>query len=58
MGFLNKLFRGGLTSAEDYLQRGKDYFNRGDLDRAIVDFTKTMRPDPKSAKPYYNRGVS
>jgi len=31
-----------LKDANDYFQRGKTYFNKGDYDRAIKDFTKAI----------------
>src|SRR6516162_5836758 len=36
-------------SALDYLNRGIDLSNRGDLDRAIADFTEALRLDPTLA---------
>lgn len=36
--------------------RGLAYARRGDLDRAIADYNRAIRIDPKSAPFYYNRG--
>jgi tetratricopeptide (TPR) repeat protein len=36
--------------------RGVEYKAKGDLDRAIVDYSEAIRLDPKFAPPYSNRG--
>jgi tetratricopeptide (TPR) repeat protein len=41
-----------------YSSRGNAYLAKGDLDRAIVDFTEAIRLDPKYAEAYYNRGTA
>ena len=44
-------------TAEDYNNRGLERQNRGDLDGAIADYTKTIELDPTHALAYANRGV-
>ena len=36
--------------------KGNDYYNNGDFDKAITDYTKTISMDPKYTEAYYNRG--
>jgi tetratricopeptide (TPR) repeat protein len=52
-------------NVQEYFQRGSDFLNHEDFDRAIADFTKANRLDPNFAEPkkalsvaYFNRGVS
>jgi len=42
--------------AAAYIQRGRDYLNDGDYDRAIADFTQALQLDPNSAAAYFSRG--
>ena len=42
--------------AVSYANRGVEYRNKGDLDRAIADLTKAIKIDPKFAGAYNNRG--
>ena len=42
--------------AEAYYLRGVAYRNKGDLDRAIADYSEAIRLDPKLAAAYNNRG--
>ena len=37
-----------------YCNRGMAYGNKGDNDKAIVDFTEVIRLNPKGAEGYYN----
>ena len=41
-----------------YNNRGTEYGNRGETDRAIEDFTKALYYDPMFAKAYDNRGIA
>jgi len=41
-----------------YFNRGYVYKIMGDLDRAIADYNKAIRLEPKAAAPYYDRGVA
>jgi hypothetical protein len=41
-----------------YSSRGSAYVTKGDLDRAIVDYTEAIRLYPKYAEAYYNRGTA
>jgi tetratricopeptide (TPR) repeat protein len=44
------------TTAEDFLWRGNWYYNeRGDLDRAIADYTQAIRLNPNYSVAYANR---
>src|SRR5262249_20189751 len=42
--------------AVSYGNRGVEYRNKGDLDRAIADFTKAIEINPKFVGAYNNRG--
>jgi len=51
-------------SANDYFQRGIEYFNQNDLDQAIIQFTEAVKLDPaltdarnNLAVVYSNRGI-
>ncbi len=47
------------TSSRDavfYNNRGLDYYNQGELDKAIGEFTKSIGLDPQLAVAYANRG--
>ena len=41
-----------------YYNRGNAYDDKGDVDRAIADYTEAIRLDPKFADAYNNRGLS
>ena len=52
-------------TAQEYLNRGEEHFNKNDFDRAIADFTEALRLEPNLtlAKShlhtvYYNRGIA
>jgi len=42
--------------AESYLKRGAAYYEKGEYDSAIADYTKAMELDPNLAEAYGNRG--
>ena len=42
--------------AEACLYRGNTYFEKGDYDQAISEYSKAIELDPKLAVAYYNRG--
>jgi tetratricopeptide (TPR) repeat protein len=46
------------VSAEDYMDRGYEYLQKKQYDKAIEDFTEAIRLDPKLADAYLNRGVA
>ncbi|WP_027529212.1 tetratricopeptide repeat protein [Bradyrhizobium sp. WSM3983] len=46
----------GEELAKIYLNRGAEYKNKGDLDRAIADYSEAIRVDPKRVAVYINRG--
>jgi Flp pilus assembly protein TadD len=41
-----------------YSNRGGAYIAKGQMNRAIADFNKTIRLNPKSALAYNNRGIA
>src|SRR5258708_6164349 len=41
-----------------YSNRGFAYRKKGELDRAIADYSQAISLDPKAAQYYYNRGVT
>ena len=41
-----------------YNNRGNAYATRGDYDRAILDFDRSIKLNPTHAKPFNNRGVA
>jgi lipoprotein NlpI len=46
----------GRNQAINYFNRGFEYDNKGDYDRAIADYNQAINLDPKYAKAYNNRG--
>lgn len=44
--------------AEAYLLRGNTYFQKGQYDRAIVNYDQAIRVDPDYAKAYFNLGLT
>src|SRR5262245_37014928 len=46
------------AEAASYIQRGDDWHRKGDLDRAIADYTLALQFDPKSARAYFSRGLA
>ena len=45
-------------SAADCLDRGISHYAKGDLDRAIADFTEAIRLQPNDDGAYFHRGMS
>jgi tetratricopeptide (TPR) repeat protein len=41
-----------------YFDRGSAKQAKGDMDSAIVDYTKTLQLKPDLAEAYYNRGIA
>jgi tetratricopeptide (TPR) repeat protein len=41
-----------------YFDRGLAYYNKGDYERTIADYTEAIRLDPNYASAYYNRGIA
>jgi tetratricopeptide (TPR) repeat protein len=44
--------------ANEYKNRGMEYFAKGDHDRAIADYNEAIRLDPKYEDPFANRCAS
>ena len=60
--FLNGLLNRGNpvpNSAESdaYLNRGVDYYDQGELDKALTDYNKAIELDPAESLAYLNRGM-
>jgi len=47
-----------LISAKEYVARGDAYYDNGDLDLAIADYTEAIRLDPNDVGAYFNRGLA
>ena len=45
-------------TAEDYLNRGIDNFDKGNYSEAITDFTKAIEINPDYSLAYFNRGLA
>ncbi len=44
--------------AKSYINRGVEYQVKGDMDRAIADYSKAIEINPKEAQAYTNRGIA
>ena len=44
--------------AENSYNRGVAYFQKGEYDQAIAEFTEAIRLDPTDTQAYVNRGVA
>jgi tetratricopeptide (TPR) repeat protein len=55
---INKGGESDKNLARAYFNRGIAHKAKGDLDRAIADYTEAIRLDPKSDAAYHNRGVA
>jgi len=47
-----------VTTAENYLDKGVDKYNKGDYSGAIQDFNKAIELDPNDAEAYGGRGLA
>ncbi|MBC9883152.1 tetratricopeptide repeat protein [Bradyrhizobium sp. INPA01-394B] len=54
----NLIAQSGGRDAWAFDNRGAEYGDRGDLDRAIADFTEAIRLDPKLDNVYRHRGLA
>jgi tetratricopeptide (TPR) repeat protein len=45
------------TDAISYNNRGDAYYQQGELDKAIADYSKAIELDPAYASAYYYRGI-
>ena len=45
-------------SALAYVERGNQWMDKGEWERAIADFNLTIATDPRAAVGYNNRGVA
>jgi tetratricopeptide (TPR) repeat protein len=50
--------RGLADRRQAFLERGMAYAQRGEFDRAIGDFTETIKLDPGNAAAFYNRSLA
>ncbi len=41
-----------------FLNRGNAYDDKGQLDRALQDYDRAIKFDPKNAKAFYHRGIA
>jgi len=48
----------GCKESKDYYNRGVARFKKGENDRAISDFTKTIKMRPRFGMAYYYRGMA
>jgi tetratricopeptide (TPR) repeat protein len=59
---LDKAIASGELSQENvgdtYINRGHAWYAKGDYDKAIADFTKSIEVYPGNAEAYYNRGFA
>lgn len=46
----------GEAGAIPYQYRGDAYFEKKDYNRAIIDYDKAIKLNPKKSQPYYGRG--
>jgi tetratricopeptide (TPR) repeat protein len=46
------------NSAEFYIKRGIAHGKKGELDRAITDFNKALKINPRDVRAYLSRGVA
>ena len=46
------------NDAKGYLDRAVEYYNKGDYDRAIADYTQAIRLDPNDANAYSYRAIA
>jgi len=48
----------GCKEAKEYYNRGVARFEKGETDRALSDFTKAIKMNPRFAMAYYYRGMA
>jgi len=44
--------------AEAYYSRGNNYYNKGEYDKAIINYSQAIQINPKFDNAYYNRGYA
>jgi tetratricopeptide (TPR) repeat protein len=47
-----------VMTAKEYIKRGNDFYNKGDYDNAIDEYTKAINLDRKNALVYFKRGYT
>ncbi len=45
-------------NAPNFVSRGNAWFEKGDFDKAIAEYSEALRYNPKSASVYYSRGLA
>jgi tetratricopeptide (TPR) repeat protein len=62
IALFTKAIESGELSRDDlkgaYYYRGRAWYGKGDLDKAIADFTKAIAINPEDFNAYYNRGLA
>lgn len=51
-------FNADQQKGEAFRQRGRTYFKKGDLDRAIADYTKCLEYEPEKAEAVFDRAIA
>lgn len=55
---LLSLFLWGCSKPEDYMNKGDQFFQRGDYEKAIIEYQKALKKNPKFVNAYYQIGIT
>ncbi len=55
---LKHLIRAGANQAPELFKRGYAYYQKGEFDKALNDYSEAIRLDPTQARTYNNRGLA